>query len=172
LPYRATSRPGVEPLKSEAVLRPATAADEAFLRAVYAGTRAEELAQVDWDASQKDAFLRMQFDAQHCYYTEVYADAQFLIVEQAGEPIGRLYVDRPGDEIRIVDIALLPQARRRGVGSALLREILAEGAAVDKPVRIHVERFNPALQLYHRLGFTVVEERGVYFLMEWRPAPT
>lgn len=84
-------------------------------------------------------------------------------------PIGRLYVDRRADEIRVVDIALLPEHRRQGIGSALLENILAEAAAAHKPVRIHVEKFNPALRLYQRLGFHQVRDTGVYFLMEWLP---
>ena len=74
-------------------------------------------------------------------------------------------------EIRLVDIALLPEHRGGGVGSAILHEILAEGKAAGKPVTIHVERFNPALRLYERLGFVPIEERGPYLLMQRAPGP-
>jgi RimJ/RimL family protein N-acetyltransferase len=83
--------------------------------------------------------------------------------------VGRLYVDRRTDEMRIIDIALLTEYRRQGIGSRLLREILAEGQAAGLPVRIHVERHNPALRLYYRLGFRKVGDRGVYYLIEWSP---
>jgi len=149
--------------------RPIGAADEPFLREVYAATRAEELAQVDWTPAQKDAFLRMQFDAQHRYYAENYPHAQFQIILVDGEPAGRLYVDRRAAEIRIMDITLLPAFRGQGIGSRLLNEILAEGQAHGLPVTIHVERFNPALRLYERLGFRLLEDKGVYCLMEWTP---
>jgi ribosomal protein S18 acetylase RimI-like enzyme len=85
------------------------------------------------------------------------------------KPIGRLYLDRREAEIRIIDIALLTSERRNGVGGALLREVLTEARAAGKAVRIHVERNNPALRLYHRLGFNEIEDQGVYYLMEWRP---
>lgn len=78
-------------------------------------------------------------------------------------PRGRdLYVSRWSEEIRIVDIALLPDSCNRGIGTALLRQLQAEAQASGKPLRIHVERFNPALPLYERLGFRQIEDKGVY----------
>src|SRR5947209_13569311 len=96
-------------------LRPVTPADEAFLYRVYASTRAEEMAIVPWTDAQKDAFIRMQFHAQSVYYAEHFGDADFLVIERDGTPIGRLYLDRGDDEIRIIDIALLPEARGAGL---------------------------------------------------------
>jgi ribosomal protein S18 acetylase RimI-like enzyme len=149
-------------------LRPIRPDDRPFLLAVYASTRAPELATVQWDAAQKAAFVQMQFDAQHAYYQEHYSAATFDVVLAGGEPAGRLYVSREADEIRIVDIALLPAYCNRGIGTALLRRLQSEAAAAGQPLRIHVERFNPALSLYHRLGFRQVDDRGVYLFMEWR----
>ncbi len=139
---------------------------------VYASTRQEELVRVPWDEAQKSTFLKMQFDAQHWYYLENYPRAKFQIILREGVPIGRLYVDRRKKEIRIVDIALLPEYRRRGIGSALLKEILEEGRRINLPVTIHVEEFNPAMRLYDRLGFHKIEDKGVYHLMEWSPTRT
>jgi GNAT superfamily N-acetyltransferase len=149
-------------------LRPAVDADQGFLLAVYAGTRADELAMVDWDEARKAAFVRMQFDAQHAYYREQYPDAAFDVILLDGEAAGRLYLNRSADEIRIVDIALLPERRGQGIGTALVARILDEAAREGKAVRIHVERFNPALRWYEKLGFAPVADRGVYLLMEWR----
>ena len=84
-------------------------------------------------------------------------------------PVGRLYVARWQDEIRIVDIALLPPYRNTGLGTTILRDLLAEAAVAHKPVRIHVEKFNPALRLYERLGFVPIADKGVYLFMEWTP---
>lgn len=145
-------------------------ADREFLGAVYASTRAGEMARVDcWDDRQKTAFLEMQFNAQHRYYQENYTDTDFLIILLDNRPIGRLYIARWPEEIRIVDLALLPEYRNRGIGTRLLTDVLEEAAAAGKPVRIHVEGFNPALSLYRRLGFEQIGEHGVYLLME-RPA--
>jgi ribosomal protein S18 acetylase RimI-like enzyme len=150
-------------------LRKITPPDESFLRVVYASTRTEELAQVDWNETQKDAFLQMQFDAQHAHYQTHYPTAEFLIIERAGEAIGRLYLARLPDEFRLIDIALLPQHRGQGIGSHLLRRILKEAEAAGKPVRIHVERTNPALHFYQRLGFQVIESGPIYLRMEKLP---
>ncbi len=145
-------------------------ADQEFLYRVYASTREEELANVPWDDDQKEAFLRMQFNAQHIHYQQHYPDARFEITSLDGEQIGRLYVDRRADEIRIIDIALLPQYRGAGIGAGILKDLLAEAATAGKPVRIHVEHNNPAMRLYQRLGFEKLSETGVYFLMECLPS--
>jgi ribosomal protein S18 acetylase RimI-like enzyme len=167
---RGTDAPGDADADSASIaLRPIAPEDERFLCAVYASTRADELALVDWDERQKKTFVRMQFTAQHRYYQEHYADATFQVILCDGVPAGRLYVARWPDEIRIVDIALLPTYRNRGIGSFLLRQLLAEAAQASERVSIHVERFNPALRLYTRLGFRSVADRGVYLLMEWAP---
>jgi GNAT superfamily N-acetyltransferase len=147
-------------------LRPVEPGDEQLLFRVYASGRAEELAVVPWDEEQKEAFLRAQFDAQARWYREHYGAASFDVVLVDGEPCGRLYVHRGAAEIRIVDIALLPERRGGGVGTALLSDLLAEADATGKPVTIHVERLNPALRLYERLGFSVAEDKGVYLLLE------
>ncbi len=151
-------------------LRPMRARDKPFLYRVYASTRTEELAVVDWSEADKTAFLEQQFEAQHGYYQAQFPDAAFQVIERDGEPIGRLYLDRRAEEIRIIDIALLPAHRRAGIGGALLREILGEADAAGKAVRIHVERNNPALGLYQRLGFREIDDQGVYLLMQWAPA--
>ena len=149
--------------------RPIRSDDEVFLSQVYASTRLDELAVTDWNDAQKAAFLQMQFVAQHKFYQENYTDTDFLVVLQDNTPIGRLYVARWKDEIRIVDIALLPLYRGSGAGTTILQSLLAEADAVGKPVRIHVERNNPALRLYQRLGFVMIEDKGVYLFMERRP---
>jgi ribosomal protein S18 acetylase RimI-like enzyme len=136
---------------------------------VYASTRAEELAVVPWDDAQKDAFLRMQFDAQDAWWRENYAEASFDVILADGEPAGRLYVHRGPSEIRIVDIALLPEHRGGGIGTSLLRELFTEADESGKSVTIHVERMNPALRLYERLGFAVAEDKGVYLFLERPP---
>ncbi len=151
-------------------LRPVKPGDEDFLYRVYASTRQEELAQVGWDEAQKAAFLRMQFDAQARYYREHYAGAQFLVILAEDQPAGRLYVIRWPAEIRIMDIALLPEHRGAGIGTKLLGDLISEAEASGKPLSIHVERFNVrALRLYERLGFEEVADKGVYLLMERSP---
>lgn len=148
-------------------LRSAQDADLDFLYRLYASTRAAEMALVDWSDEQKQQFLRMQFDAQHRFYHEHFTEAAFDIIRQKGQDIGRLYVDRRPAEIRIIDIALMPEYRGQGIGGDIMQALLDEAAADDKSVTIHVEHNNPALSLYQRLGFRHVSDEGVYYLMEW-----
>lgn len=152
---------------TEVTLRPETDADEALSRAVYAAARADEMARVPWTEEQKAAFLSMQFEAQRAHYREHYPTAAFDVVVVDGADAGRLYVGRYDGELRIIDIALLPEFRRRGVGTRLLRELLDEARAAGRRVVIHVEHENPARSLYDRLGFVPVEDVGAYVRMEW-----
>jgi ribosomal protein S18 acetylase RimI-like enzyme len=149
-------------------LRPVTPKDEEFLARVYASTRWDELAPTGWSDEDKFVFCRRQFDAQSAHYRENYPGASLQVIENAGVPIGRLYVARLELEIRIMDIALLPEHRGSGIGTKLLRELQNEAQSAGKSLTIHVERFNPALRLYDRLGFRQVEDKGVYLLIEWR----
>jgi ribosomal protein S18 acetylase RimI-like enzyme len=126
---------------------------------------------VPWSDLQKEAFLDMQFRAQTEHYDAFYPEAEFLIIERGGMPIGRLYVNRRDDRIEIMDIALLPEHRGQGTGRMLLEEILAEARTKRQTVQIYVEHFNPARHLYDRLGFRQVDTNGVYHVMEWRGGP-
>lgn len=150
-------------------LRPIGSGDLVFLSEVYASTRREELAPLGWSAEQQAAFLGQQFAAQHHHYTTHYAGASLQVILVGGEPAGRLYVARWPGEIRIVDIALLPEFRSAGVGSRLLAELLAEADQAGAKISIHVEKHNPALRLYQRLGFARAADREVYWLMERAP---
>jgi len=154
--------PGIE-------LRPTEPDDRDFLLSVYGSTRAEELSLVPWTDTDKAAFVASQFEAQDSYYRQMYPDALFLVVLVAGEPVGRLYLTRIDDEIRVIDIALLPAHRRRGIGSALMASVTALADREGRSVTLHVEPWNPAKRLYERLGFASEGARGIYEFMR-RPA--
>ena len=141
--------------------------DLPFLAQVYGSTRAEELAVTDWSDDHKTAFLETQFQAQHAHYQRYYPNADWLVTMRGGEDIGRLYLERWPTQHRIIDIAFLPEHRGKGLGEALLHDLMDEAAAAGKAVSIHVEKFNPAIRLYRRLGFQTVEDKGVYDLMRW-----
>jgi ribosomal protein S18 acetylase RimI-like enzyme len=148
-------------------LRAAGPEDEPFLLRVYASTRLEELAPLGWSAADQDAFLRQQGEAQHHHYRTYYMDVDYSVILSGGQPAGRLYVARWPQEIRIVDIALLPEYRNAGIGTRLIGDLLAEAERTGRRVTIHVESFNPAQRLYERLGFRLVEDKGMYRLMQW-----
>jgi ribosomal protein S18 acetylase RimI-like enzyme len=154
----------------EARLRPVADADRAFLVDLYASVRADELAQVPWDDATKRAFVEQQFNAQDAHYRGNYPGATLDVIEVGGEPAGRLYVHRGEHDVRIMDIAIAPAFRRRGIGTRLLGALIDEAAAEGRKLSIHVEANNPARSLYERLGFAPVGENGVYLLMERAPA--
>jgi ribosomal protein S18 acetylase RimI-like enzyme len=145
-----------------------TDADLPFLARVYASTRIEELAATPMTEPVKQAFLAEQFRLQHAHYQKYYPEADWLVTTRAGEDIGRLYIERWPSQHRLIDIAFLPEHRGKGYGEALLRDLMDEAAAAGKDLSIHVEKFNPAMRLYKRLGFEVEEDKGVYDLMRWK----
>lgn len=155
---------------AEITFRPIAEADQELNYQIYASTRADEMKAVPWSDADKESFLRFQFHAQKTHYDEHFPDATFDLILVDGEAAGRLYVDRREDEIRLIDIALLAEKRRKGIGERILRDLLAEGQEKGLLVRIHVEANNPAMRLYLRLGFQKIEEQGVYHLMEWQPS--
>lgn len=151
-------------------LRPETDDDRALSREIYGSARAEELARVPWSQTQREAFLDMQFDAQRRHYRAHYPQAEWSIVVVDGADAGRLYLDDSGDALLLVDVVLLPSFRGRGIGRALLAGVLARADAGGRAIRLHVEKDNPALGWYLRLGFAVDGDAGAYWRMQ-RPAP-
>lgn len=152
-------------------LRPAVEADYEELLRVYASTRAAELAQVTWwDDEQKLAFCRAQYDAQKEEYEARFPDAEYDVIELEGRTVGRVWVGRAEEEIRLLDIALLPEAQRRGLGAAIVGALIEEARASNKRLRHMVFMLNTeARRFYERLGFHVFEDLGGYLHMEWTP---
>ena len=165
-------------------LQPVTPDDREVLLAVYASTRAEELALTDWSAAQRLAFVEMQFDAQSQHYAQQRPQAvcQLIVLgdgptggstggSTGGRAVGRLWVDREANSLHVLDITLLPQARGQGLGSVLLRELMAEAQQRCTQLTVSVEIHNPARRLYERLGFEAQGGlQGIYQRRAWQPA--
>ena len=149
-------------------LRPVEDSDRSFLLEVYASTRATELELVPWDEAQRQAFVKMQFEAQDEHYRAKFPEASYNIIVHDGEPAGRLYVLRNETQIRILDITLLPQYRNSGIGTPLIRGLMDEAKSLGLPVRIYVENFNPSRALFERLGFSQIDETDFNLLYEWK----
>ncbi|MDZ7896454.1 MAG: GNAT family N-acetyltransferase [Arcicella sp.] len=144
--------------------------DIPFLKKVYFSSREEELKQVkEWTDDVKNAFLTQQFNAQHDYYQKNYIGAEFFVIEYGNNTIGRLYYDEGFDGgIRIIDIAILPAYQKKGIGTDILEGVFERAKAIEQHITIHVESFNPAMNLYKRLGFQKISEtNGVYHLLQW-----
>jgi len=151
--------------------RPVRENDEALLLRIYAGTREAERGAAVWTDEEWKEFVRMQFEAQRRHYSTHFPSAAHSIVLHHGEPVGRIWVHRPSEEIRLLDIAILPEYRRRGIGTHLIRKLQDEARAAGLPLHHSVELDNPrARRLYERLGFVAVQTHGMHTLMEWNPA--
>jgi GNAT superfamily N-acetyltransferase len=153
------------------VLRPETEADISFLRRLYASTRWDELALTDWTDTQKLAFADSQFGLQRHHYRTYYPTSDWGVLEDHGVPAGRLYIYRNVGKLEVLDVALLPEWRGRGIGTALMEWVCEQALATGQTVTIAVEKFNRAQALYRRLGFREVADEGVYWFMEWRAPP-
>ncbi|MBD7923826.1 GNAT family N-acetyltransferase [Xanthomonas bonasiae] len=152
-------------------LRAAVETDLPWLRDLYASTRSAELAAVPWPETAKRAFLDQQFALQHAHYLRHFADADFLIVETAQAPLGRLYLQRGAAQHVLVDISLLPAWRGQGMGTALIAQAQALAAAAGCALSLHVLHANPdAQRLYARLGFVAGDASDTHLEMHWRAA--
>lgn len=150
-------------------LRPVAPVDDEFLLGIYASTREEELAQAEWAEGQKEQFLRWQFDLQRREYDVRFPDAAYDIILFDGRPAGRMWVGADAGQIRLLDIALLPEFQNRGIGTLLLRDLIEHARREGKPLRHMVFTLNnDAQRFYERLGFVVIEDFGAYKHMEWR----
>ncbi|MEA3035369.1 MAG: hypothetical protein QOH04_1131 [Sphingomonadales bacterium] len=150
--------------------RPFNDGDLPLIERLYASTREAEVAQTGWPEDVQRRFLAQQFEAQHRHYGTHYYDMEWLIIERAGQPIGRLYLFEDEHEFQIVDITIASEARGEGIGAAILEDVFDLARPTGKRVSIHVEKNNPARRLYRRMGFVMVEDQGVYDLMAWSPA--
>jgi ribosomal protein S18 acetylase RimI-like enzyme len=150
-------------------LRPVDPSDEAFLFTLYCSTREDEIASWGWDSAQREAFLQMQFRAQQQHYRTLDAPAEQYIVCREDSPIGWVVTISEQQVLWLAEIALLPDQRNRGIGAALIQDLLATAAKAGNIVRLHARRGNRAIELYRRLGFRVVADDGLRVQMEWRP---
>jgi ribosomal protein S18 acetylase RimI-like enzyme len=150
--------------------RPITSADAEINYRIYYSTREEELLKSGWTEEEKEKFVRMQFELQQKQYTACYKGAVFNLILLGESTAGRLFIHETEHEIRIMDIAILPEYRNKGIGTAILKGIVSGADKKNKRASIHVEIYNSARRLYERLGFTISELRGMYYFMEYIPA--
>ena len=155
-------------LNNSISLRAATNEDNAFLLEVYKSSRGDDLRELDWDEKRISEFLDMQYEAQQRLNETEFQNAVDQIILLEGKPVGRLLVERRDQQIRCVDLALLPAYRNRGLGAFLVRQLQDESRREDRPLRLQVIRFSRAVNLFERLGFARTSETGTHFQMEWR----
>lgn len=151
------------------ILRAVTNEDLPFLKEVYRSTREQELSQINWAKEQTDRFTEFQFSAQHSYYLHKFPGMEMKLIRVNSEKVGRLYTWQTSDEIRIVDISLLPGFQNRGIGTAIIQQLITESEQKEKKLSLHVEHQNRALRLYERFDFKKEGEEGTYIYMERLP---
>jgi ribosomal protein S18 acetylase RimI-like enzyme len=151
-------------------LRPVSEDDDDFLYQVYASTRREEVAAWGWDLAQQEAFLQMQFRAQRFSYERDFERVRHSIILLDDKPVGRMLVNSNDNETRLVDIAILPEVRKTGIGTLLIEDLKAQAASEGKPIVLQVLKDNRgAIKLYERLGFVITEDGAMYLEMRWLP---
>jgi GNAT superfamily N-acetyltransferase len=148
--------------------RPVRDGDDDFLLRLYGSTRQEELSMVPWHEGQREAFLKMQFEAQSDYYRKKYPQASFQLILLGEEPAGRLYVADLKEEIRIIDVSLLTEKRNLGIGTRILHTIMDRAAKAGKSLTIYVDSLSRSRRLFERLGFSPIEDNHLHVLMHWR----
>lgn len=152
------------------LLRDVTVEDDAFLLKLYASTRDSELAMTQWSESQKRDFVQMQFEAQRTDYLKRFPGAVHSVIISEGREVGRMWIDRRTDETRLLDITIHPDERNLGIGSLVMTWLQEEASRSSVPLRHSVYASNEsALRFYRRYGFSVIQDFGAYFLMEWLP---
>ena len=154
-------------VKNHISLHAVTTQDREFLLSVYAAGRETELSVLPFDEAQKRAFCEHQLDAQTTYYEEKYPHATHEIILFDGEPVGRVYVNRGDALISILDLAVLVEHRKKGVGIHIVKSLQNEATSSDKRVGVYVETFNPSQKLFRDLGFELVESDEMNLYFEW-----
>ena len=150
-------------------LRPATEDDQDFLLTLFKSSRGDDLRGLGWSEDRISEFLAMQYEAQQNFVATDHPELNDQIVLLEGTPVGHLAVEQRPNEIRLVDLALLPEHRSSGTGALLIQELQTQAAAAKRPLRAQVIRFNRAVGLFERLGFRRTSETGTHFQMEWLP---
>jgi len=150
-------------------LRPVTPEDYTFLLELYKSSRGDDLRGLEWEEARISEFLSMQHEAQQRFHQNDHQDATNEVIMHTGVRTGQLMTERREDELRCIDLAIVPEYRNRGIGSLIIRQLQDEARADGKPLRLQVIRFNRAVNLFERLGFERTSETGTHFQMEWLP---
>jgi ribosomal protein S18 acetylase RimI-like enzyme len=151
-------------------LRPMGNSDKAFIESLYRSTR-DDLRMIDAEEDFIEGLIEMQQNAQTEGYGDMFPNAMYFVAEYHNERVGRVVLDFGQNEIRVVDIALIPAVRGKGYGSQILQAVQLTASKVMAPVALSVRFDNlHAKQLYARLGFTVEEAQIPYERMVWYPS--
>ena len=148
--------------------RPADSDDTSFLIDLFA--HSSDIPASLFAANPR--LLQFQFSAQQGAYTAQFPGASHELILVDGEPAGQVRWAELADEIRIIDVSLLPRFRRLGAATAVYHRLLAHARARGKPTYASVGRMNTVSQAFHhRLGFTLARETEMHLLLRVAAAP-
>jgi ribosomal protein S18 acetylase RimI-like enzyme len=152
-------------------LRPARIDDQEFLYLLFYSVYLEKLHPVPMSEEEKKQLLDLMYQGftQHYNSRAISSDDRLVLLNN--ESIGRIILLQTCEEIRLADLAILPQYRGRGIGSALISQVQTESVMSKRPIRLQVARFDRALRLYQRLGFYKTDAIGPYLHLEWSSKP-
>lgn len=143
--------------------RTAVAADEAFLRELFAHTHfgaafGPPAAEPVWAT-----LLEVQYRARTASWAERFPDGEDRIVSVAGDDVGRVWTAPERGALRVVDIAVWPRAQGRGIGTAVLDGLKRSAPALV----LTVASGSRAADWYRRLGFREEAADLMYTAMRW-----
>ena len=142
--------------------------DEKFLKKLFRTTREREMEIAGLPEEERVKFVNFQFLARKQHYDEYFSSADNLIILSDGKPIGRHMLSRGKREYRLVLTEILPEYQKKGIGSRLVKDFLAEAAQADMPVRLQVQKYEAHLGFLLKLGFVKTGSSDYFIQLEWR----
>jgi ribosomal protein S18 acetylase RimI-like enzyme len=150
----------------EVSVRVSTLEDASFLRDMFFEVRAPEFIAAGLVGLPLETLLSQQYVAMRTHYDREYAHAVYEVFELAGERIG-YQATVVLDSLHLIDISLVMRMRGNGIGTAQLKQLQRRATEMELPMTLTVEKFNPAMRLYERLGFKPYMDSEVYSRMKW-----
>lgn len=151
-------------------LRPATQQDEDFLYNLYKLSRVDEFSMTGIGELQFEMLMRMQYAARKMTYENNYPVSGHNIVIVDGAEAGQIWVFSDATQYRLIDIAIAGAFQNQGVGSSLMKSLIAQTIQAEIPLRCSVATNNPgSLRFHQRLGFRIVSSNEAYYQMEYAP---
>jgi ribosomal protein S18 acetylase RimI-like enzyme len=156
-------------MKPSITTRAATPQDDAFLYELFKAVRSPEFAFAQMAPAQLELLMSIQYAGQKATYGMEYPGGHDIVLLDR-EPIGRIWVHRGAQEYHLVDIALMPEFRNRGIGARLVTEAIAAALSAGLPLRCSIALNNPgSLRFHQRLGFEIAGRDDVYYDLTIKP---
>lgn len=151
------------------LLKRRTENDSEFFMKLFAEIKSSELQLNTWPEPIRTQMINMQFNAYESYMNVEFPDNKDYLILYQSAKAGRLQLNTDEMGIRIINISLSPPYRNKGIGAKIINDLTLEANQKNKPIFLDVDKINPALNLYSRLGFKIVLENEIKFTMAYTP---